>query len=132
MGIPDLQGGGQILDLLRGTEQLCVDLIENSEMVKRAMKEIDDTWLYYWKTCNQCILDYQDGYCDWLRVWSDEPAVTVECDYSVMISTDMFEEFFLPSIEKQTQWVQRTIYHLDGEGAIRHLDSLLELMCLFL
>ena len=39
----------------------------------------------------------------------------------------MFKGFFLPSIEKQTKLVERTIYHLDGEGAIPHLDALLSL-----
>ena len=126
VGIPDLQGGGQILDLLRGTEKLCMDMLDNPQAIEQAMEEIDESWLYYWKTCNDYILEYQDGYCDWLRVWSDKPAVTIECDCAVMISSDMFEKFFLPSVVKQTQWVERTIYHLDGQGAIRHLDLLLE------
>ena len=127
VGIPDLQGGGQILDLLRGTKRLCEDLLADPDPVKAAMNEIDDAWLAYWQACNELILGYQDGYCDWLRVWSERPAVTLECDFSIMISTDMFREFFLPSVERQAKWIERTIYHLDGEGAIRHLDALLEL-----
>ena len=49
---------------------------------------------------------------------------SIEC---CMISPAMFNEFFLPSLRRQTQWVERTIYHLDGPGAIRHLDALLHL-----
>lgn len=127
IGIPDLQGGGQILDLLRGTERLATDLIEEPDAVHAALKEIDETWLEYWRACNAILLPSQQGYIDWLQVWSDRPAVTVECDFSIMISARQFAEFFLPGIEKQTRWVERTIYHLDGEGAIRHLDALLAL-----
>ena len=39
----------------------------------------------------------------------------------------MFDEYFLPFIAEQTEMVERTIYHLDGPGAVRHLDSLLDL-----
>jgi hypothetical protein len=42
-----------------------------------------------------------------------------------MISREHFNEYFLPSIEEQTRMVARTIYHLDGPGAIKHMDALL-------
>ncbi|MCE9615859.1 MAG: hypothetical protein K8T26_16435 [Lentisphaerae bacterium] len=125
LGIPDLQGGGQILDLLRGTERLAADLLENPEEVLRAMAEIDVAWRDCWTACNRLIGAEEAGYVDWLEVWSAVPAVTVECDFSIMISPGMFRRFFLPSVVQQTEWVARTIYHLDGEGAIRHLDALL-------
>jgi 5-methyltetrahydrofolate--homocysteine methyltransferase len=127
VGIPDLQGGGQILDLLRGTERLAIDLVENGNPVHLALQEIDTAWLAYWQRCNDLILLRQDGYVDWLGVWSGLPAVTIECDFSCMISPRLFEEFFLPSLRRQTAWVERTIYHLDGPGAVRHLDALLDL-----
>jgi len=127
VGIPDLQGGAQILDLLRGTESLAIDLLENPEFVRQALEEVDASWRQYWRACNDLILPYQEGYVDWLRVWSDTSAVTVECDFSIMVSPSMFDDLLLPSLERQTQMVGRTIYHLDGEGAIRHLDTLLAL-----
>ena len=33
----------------------------------------------------------------------------------------------VPALDQQTRWVERTVYHLDGPGAIRHLDALLSL-----
>lgn len=125
IGIPDLQGGGQILDLLRGSERLAMDLLECPDAVHRAMRAIDAAWFHYWTVCNKLILPFQSGYVDWLEVWSDRPAVTVECDLAIMLSPAHFNEFFLPSVIQQTRWVERTIYHLDGPGAIRHLDALL-------
>jgi 5-methyltetrahydrofolate--homocysteine methyltransferase len=44
-----------------------------------------------------------------------------------MISPRMFEDLFLPYLEQQTRWVRRTVYHLDGPNAIRHLDLLMSL-----
>lgn len=127
LGIPDLQGGGQILDLLRGTERLALDLIEHPEEIVKAIEEINTAWFYYWRRCNDLLHSDQQGYLDWLGIWSAIPAVTVECDFSIMISADMFNEFFLPGVRWQTEQVERSIYHLDGEGSIRHLDALLSL-----
>ena len=42
----------------------------------------------------------------------------------------MFEEFFIPSIRFQCETAEHSIYHLDGPGAIQHLDSLLDISSL--
>ncbi len=130
IGIPDLQGGGQIVAELRGSERLALDLVDHPQAVKRAIRAVNEAWWHYYQACTAIICRHQKGYVDWLGVWSDRPAVTVECDFSCLISPAMFAEFFLPALVEQTEWVGRTIYHLDGPGAIRHLDSLLALPAL--
>ena len=67
------------------------------------------------------------GWFFWMRIWSDRPAVDLQSDVSCLVSRELFDEYFLPFIEQQTAWAERTVYHLDGPGAIRHLDSLLAL-----
>ncbi len=67
------------------------------------------------------------GYFFWMGIWSDVPTTDLQSDFSYLISSSMFDEYFLPFIAEQTELVPRTIYHLDGKGAIRHLDSLLAL-----
>jgi len=126
-GIPDLQGGGHIVAELRGAERLALDLYDHPEAVKRAIAEVNEAWWFYYRACFEIIHRYQAGYVDWLSIWSDRPAVTVECDFSGMISPAMFNEFFLPALQQQTEWVGRTLYHLDGPQALPHLDSLLAL-----
>jgi hypothetical protein len=42
-----------------------------------------------------------------------------------MLSQRMFDEVFLPGIRRECAYYERSIYHLDGPGALRHLDSLL-------
>ncbi len=127
VGIPDLNGPGEILSRLRGPERLAVDLIDNPRHVKRALEEINCAWLRYWTTCVGIIHQYIGGYLYWMGIWSELPSVDLQCDFSCMISSDMFNEFFLPFIEQQSEWIDRTIYHLDGPGALQHLDALLSL-----
>jgi hypothetical protein len=133
VGIPDLQGGGQIVAEMRGSQRLAIDLIDHPGRVKAAIEKVTLSWYEYYRACFDVIhrqssgQRYGDGYVDWLGIWSDRPAVTVECDFSGMISPAMFREFFLPAAKMQTEMVERSIYHLDGPGAIGHLDTLLSL-----
>ena len=128
--IPDLQGGGEILALLRGSQELALDLLDCPEQIAPALQEINLAWYEFYTECYRIIhqgAGPRSGYVDWLGIWSEKPAVTVECDFSVMVSPAMFERHFLPSVEQQVSWVGRAIYHLDGPGAIPHLDALLSL-----
>jgi hypothetical protein len=44
-----------------------------------------------------------------------------------MISKDMFDDVFLAGIVEECRHLEASIYHLDGPGALQHLDSLLEI-----
>jgi len=127
IGIPDLQGDGQIAALLRGTEDLAIDVLERPEQVRALIEQIDEIWFFYWQECHRMACSQTEGYVDWLGIWSALPMATLECDFSCMISERHFRDIFLPSIVRQATLVERTIYHLDGPGALHHLESLLEL-----
>lgn len=48
-------------------------------------------------------------------------------DFSCFISKENFEDYVIPGLEVELDKLQASIYHLDGPGALRHLDRLLEL-----
>lgn len=127
VGVPDLNTAGQIVALLRDTQRFAIDLLEHPQAVRQAIAEANGAWLRYWQASIGAIHQWIDGYFYWMGIWSDQPSIDLQCDFNVLISSQMFDEFFLPHIEQQTRWVERTIFHLDGPGAIRHLDSLLSL-----
>ena len=39
----------------------------------------------------------------------------------------MFREIFLPVIRRQTEFLDHSVYHVDGVNAFRHVDALCEL-----
>ena len=127
VGLPDLNGPGELAALLRGPDRLAIDLLEQPDAVKAALVEANAAWLRYWEASIGTIHQWQGGYVHWMGIWSDVPSTDLQCDFSCMISPAMFQEFFLPGLDQQAAWVSRTIYHLDGPNAIRHLDLLLAL-----
>jgi hypothetical protein len=127
IGMPDLNAPGEVVARLRGTTELAFDCVEHPDEVRAACREADAAWLEIWQAASALVKRWQDTSMFWLGLCSSKPATDLQCDFSAMISPAMFNDFFLPGIEQQTRWVERTIYHLDGPEAIRHLDALLDL-----
>ena len=44
-----------------------------------------------------------------------------------MISKAHFEEFIVPELLAELDWLPASIFHLDGIGALKHLDRLLQM-----
>jgi 5-methyltetrahydrofolate--homocysteine methyltransferase len=126
VGVPDLNGPTEMLSRLRSPQNLALDLYDQPQYIKPALVEINRVWYDYWRACTD-ITQRLGGNFHWMGIWSDKPSTDLQSDFSCMMSPQMFDEYFLPFLDEQTQMVERTVYHLDGPGAVVHLDSLLRL-----
>jgi succinate dehydrogenase flavin-adding protein (antitoxin of CptAB toxin-antitoxin module) len=74
------------------------------------------------------VKDNNDGSIhSWMHLWAPQRLAQMQCDLSVMISSEMFNRFVMPELEELCQFLDYPVYHLDGQEQIRHLDSLLSL-----
>ncbi len=51
----------------------------------------------------------------------------MQCDLSVMISADLYNEFVIPELKEQMGWNQYPVYHFDGKEQRKPLDYILAL-----
>lgn len=51
----------------------------------------------------------------------------VQNDFSALISTSMHQEFFLEELLNEINYLDNSIYHLDGPDASKHLNIILEI-----
>lgn len=124
IGMPDLNGPTEVLSGLRGPERFALDFYDHPDAIVPALRQVQDAWFEaYRRAC--AIANEPGGSLCWMATWSERPMSDLQSDVSCLISSEMFNETFLPFIVEQAQRIDRTIYHLDGPGAIRHLDSLL-------
>ena len=125
MTLPDLGGVLDVAAVLRGTENLLTDLYDEPGEVLRLCREIRTAWREAYEDFAKVMP--RTGFTDWAGLLSDEPAYILQSDFSYMIGEDMFRRFVLPDVKSDTEWLAHSIYHLDGIGALKHLDSLLSL-----
>ncbi len=125
--ISDIGGTYDIVASLRGTQNLLYDMYDDPDEVKKLRNEIAPIWKEYFLEYSSRLIREQGGMTSWMPIWSDTSYYPLQCDYCAMISPDMFEEFVLPDLREQTEYMDRSIYHLDGPGEIPHLDMILSL-----
>ncbi len=112
---------------IRGTQNLLIDMLEEPDFVHECMPKIIDAW----KTSEHRYYDILKennlggSTHGWMQVWAKGMHVQLQCDFSVMISPDLFEEFALPELEECSKAVDFASYHLDGIEEVRHLDMIL-------
>jgi hypothetical protein len=47
------------------------------------------------------------------------------CDFATLISPAFFRDFGLPILERETKNMTHNIFHVDGKGVARHLDTIM-------
>lgn len=125
--MPDNCGIIDSLAAIRGTENLLMDMLENPEFVHEARNTITAVWKETQKEFFEVLRENNLGGSShgWMQLWSPGTHVQIQCDFSVMISPGMFEEFVLPELIETSEAFEHTTYHLDGIEQLRHLDMIL-------
>ena len=67
------------------------------------------------------------GATSWLPIYYKGPAYVPSSDFWCMVSPQVARELIWPAILREMAPLERSIFHLDGPQALRHLDLLLEL-----
>jgi len=125
MPMTDLGGNLDILSAFRPGEELLMDLYDEPEEVKRLAWEAHEAWHQYYNALNEVLQPFNPGYSDWTQIYSETPSYMLQCDFSYMISPEMFEEFVQPELAASCRRLDHSFYHMDGKGQLPHLDSLL-------
>lgn len=125
--MPDFHTHLDLLRAIRGTENLCIDLIERPDFIKKILEEIKDIFIDIYMDIYNSTNMRKWGTTCWIPFYSEKKYAVIECDFICMISNEMFRKFALPYIEYEAEFLDHSIFHLDGPGALRHLDDLLSI-----
>ena len=126
VGCPDLIENVDTLASLRDTQTLLMDFVERPDWVKQKVREINQVWFEAYNRIYDIIKLSDDSSVCWaFYIWGPGKTSKVQCDLGAMISPEMFGEFVVPSLTEQIEWLDHSMFHLDGTQCICHLDQLL-------
>jgi hypothetical protein len=120
-------GCGDTLAWIRGSERLLYDVMDRPDQVREADQYLMDLWIQVYDRFHNLTREVTGGSTTWFPLWSSGKMYSTQNDFAYMISPKQFQHIFLPTIEKQLQYLDHSIHHLDGEGNFAHLDALCEL-----
>lgn len=128
VAFPDLIENLDTLSSLLGNHELLFYLMDAPEHVHRLQKPLVDVYMHYHTRLYDIIKDDTGASVfSAFQTWAPGRVAKLQCDFSAMISAKMYEEFVAPYLAEQCAKLDYTVYHLDGECAIQHLDILLSI-----
>ena len=128
IGMPDISGAADALSHLRGADKLLMDFMDQPDKVKQGIDKVLGVWEIAINAMQDILSkgNFGGGSIAWLHTWAPGFLGQLQCDCSVMLSPDMFEEFLLHELMVQSSKLEQCLYHLDGEEQVRHLPYLLQ------
>lgn len=127
VGLPDLHGNFDILTGLRGPENLCLDLVDEPALVRRAVRHAVEGFRESFRRCYARSVELGQPCTTWAPFVHSGPAYVPSCDFWCLVSTEVAKETILPEIVLEMEGLERSLFHLDGPQALRHLDLILGL-----
>ena len=126
VGYTDLHAGGDAVAALREPMALAFDMVEQPDRVKAFCDRVAADFLEVYDFFHERFSAAGMPSTTWCSATCRGKFHVPSNDFSCMISAPMFEEVFLPGIRRECSHMDRCIYHLDGPGALQHLDALLD------
>jgi hypothetical protein len=126
-GMTDWHAGGDAVAAMRDPQDLALDMILHVPEVKSLLARVEADYFRIYDLFYDKLRAAGQPISTWLPLVCDGKYYVPSNDFSIMISNEMFEDVFLPGIVRECQFLDRSIYHLDGPAALRHLDSILSI-----
>jgi corrinoid protein of di/trimethylamine methyltransferase len=127
VGMPDLMEGLDVLAAMKGTDKVLLDTVMQPEVLEHQMQQINDIYFRVFDELYDIIREGDEMAFCYFSSWAPGKMSKLQSDISTMISVDDYRRFVQPFIREQCQKIDYTLYHLDGVGAMHHLDALLEI-----
>jgi hypothetical protein len=121
----DLHSHLDCLGALRGAEALCLDLIDRPAEIEAMLERVRALYAPMYEALYEAGGMARRGSIGWAPFYSEGRFATIQCDYICLISPRQARRFALPAIEDEAAYLDHCVYHLDGPGALVHLDDLL-------
>ncbi len=128
VGVCDLHSNMDALSALRGPENLCMDIMDCPELLDRAMAGVRKLYAPVYEALREASgIDEATGSIGWIPFWCAGRYAVIQCDFMCMIGPDAFSRFVRPALEEEAAHLDHCIFHLDGPGALKHLDGVLSI-----
>lgn len=126
--MPDLVENIDVLAALRDNQVLMMDMVMRPDWVLGKLDEINQVYFQAFDALYDIIKqpDGSNAFCAF-SIWGPGKTAKVQCDAAAMFSPAMFEQFVVPTLTVQCEWLDYSMFHLDGHQCIPHLDHLLEI-----
>lgn len=125
VGYTDLHPGLDCAAAWRDPQQLCFDMIEAPEQVERLLQIATADFEMIYDHFDAMLKGAGQLSVSWLGVPSFGRMHIPSCDFASLISPGFFRRFGLPILQKEVKTMTHNVFHIDGRGVAKNLDTIL-------
>jgi len=125
VGYTDLHGSLDCVADWRDPQELCYDIVDDPAMVHKMLKVANRNFLPVYDRFDATLKAHGQMSVTWMGIPATGRMHIPSCDFTSMVATDIFDEFYLPSMLTEVRHMSHNIFHVDGKGMLRHLDRIL-------
>ena len=127
VGYTDLHGSLDCVADWRDPQQLCLDIMDEPDRVQTAVRLANESFFPIFDHYDEVLKSHGQLSVTWMGIPSRGKMHIPSCDFSALISTETFCEFYFPTLQTEVRHMTHNIFHVDGAGVLRHLDHILSL-----
>lgn len=121
----DMHSNVDMLEGLRGAENLLFDMIDCPELVEQAMNQARVVY----RTVADTFAAFGDksrlGTTSGLPMYDRGRFNRIQADFIALLNPELFRRFVLPALVEEAEYLDRSCFHLDGPDALRHIEDIL-------
>lgn len=127
VGYTDMYAGIDCTMGLRGTEQMCLDMVEKPAQLLRLIDTAFAEYANVYKHYDKILKSNGQHSVTWMNLPSNQTFNVLACDFAVNISPRHFDEYCMPVLRKEAELFVHNVFHMDGPGVAKNIDSILTL-----
>ncbi len=125
VGYTDLHPGLDCVAAWRDPLQLCYDLYDYPDQVQHLADKAIADFEFVYDHFDALLKEHGQLSVSWMGIPTHGRMHIPSCDFSALISERFFERFGLPILQSETKTMSHNIFHVDGYGVAKHLDTIL-------
>jgi len=125
VGYTDLHPGLDCVAAWRDPQQLCLDMIDAPEQVELLAEIAISDFEMIYNHFDGMLKEAGQPSVSWMGIPSFGRMHIPSCDFSTLISPGFFQRFGLPILKKEVKTMTQNVFHVDGQGVAKHLDTIL-------
>jgi hypothetical protein len=127
VGYTDMYAGIDCTAAVRGTQAMCLDLALHPEGIRRLIDLAFAEYPAVYARFDGALKSRGQFSVTWMNLPSRETFNVLACDFAVNISPAHFDEFCMPVLRREAGLFAHNVFHVDGPGVAKNLDSILTL-----
>ena len=126
VGYTDLHPGLDCALAWRGTNNLCIDLILETDNAQKLFDLTTQHFLEVYDEYDKILKAHDMPSSTWMNIPVPNGRMHIpSADFSFMISPEDYEKYGLPILKEEVKTMSHNIFHVDGLGVAKHIDTIL-------